>query len=193
MGTPGGTDFSKTALEHLDALYGFAMALTGKKIEAQDLVQETYLRAVNAQQSLAPDSNLNSWLFTIMRNLWLNQVRHVRAGPGFVEIDAQDESHARWLDSVAHDPQMAFLRKVEREEVRKAIERLPQSYREVVVLRDIEGFTDQQIAGILGCPAGTVMSRLSRARGKLRLLLSEWRPELVRRTVATTTNPKSGC
>jgi RNA polymerase sigma-70 factor (ECF subfamily) len=193
MGTTGRTDFSKTALEYLEPLYGFAMALTGNKTEAQDLVQETYLRAVNAQERLDPDSNLKSWLFTIMRNQWLNQVRHARAGPGFVEIDAQNDSHSRWLDCVTHDPQMAFLRKVEREEVRKAIESLPQLSREVVVLRDIEGFTYQQIAGILGCPAGTVMSRLSRARSKLRLLLSEWRPELVRRTAATTTSPKSGC
>lgn len=169
------TGFSRTALEHLDALYGFAMVLTRDRAEAEDLVQETYLRAVRAFGSLMPDSNLKSWLFAIMRNIWLNQLRHIRSGPQFVELDAEEGSRAQWLDRVSNDPHALYVSKLEREEVRAAIERLPHLYREIIVLRDLEGFSYQQIASILECPAGTVMSRLGRAREKLRRLLSDLR------------------
>ena len=167
--------FAAAALEHIDALYGFAMTLVRNQTEAEDLVQETYLRAVRAFGRLMPDSNLKSWMFAIMRNAWLNQLRHARSGPRFVDLDAEDEDRSWWLDRVTKDPYMAYVEKVERNEVRAAIESLPRLHREVILLRDIEGFSYQQIAAILGCPAGTVMSRLGRAREKLRLLLAEWR------------------
>jgi RNA polymerase sigma-70 factor (ECF subfamily) len=176
-------DFRQAAIEHLDALYGYAMALTRNEAEAQDLVQETYLRAVRAFGQLMPDSNLKGWLFAIMRNIWLNQLRHARRGPRFVELDGEEEGRVEWLDRVASDPYVAFVRKMERQEVRAAIESLPRLYREVVVLRDLEGFSYQQIAGILGCPAGTVMSRLGRAREKLRSLLGQWQAEAVGKTM----------
>ncbi len=168
------SDFKQAALEHLDALYGFAMVLTRNCTEAEDLVQETYLRAARAFGRLVPDSNLKSWLFAIMRNIRLNQVRREHSGPQFVEMDAEEESRWRWLDNSANDPHTVLLQKVEREQVRAAIERLPTHYREVILLRDIEGFSYQQIAGILQCPAGTVMSRLGRARERLRTLLVQW-------------------
>jgi RNA polymerase sigma-70 factor (ECF subfamily) len=174
--------FSNAALEHLDALYGFAMTLTRNQTEAEDLVQETYLRAVRAFGRLMPDSNLKGWLFAIMRNAWLNQLRHARGGPRFVDLDAEETDRANWLDQVANDPHVVYLRKLERDEVRAAIDSLSLSHREIVVLRDIEGFSYQQIAGILGCPAGTVMSRLGRAREKLRRLLSELRATSAART-----------
>lgn len=168
------TSFSQAALAHLDALYGFAMTLTRNQTEAEDLVQETYLRAARAFGRLLPDSNLKSWMFAIMRNAWLNQLRHTRSGPRFVELDADSEERGDWLDPLACDPHVLYLRKLEREEVRAAIDSLPRPHREVIVLRDIEGFSYQQIARILGCPAGTVMSRLGRARERLRQLLAEW-------------------
>ena len=174
--------FGNAALEHIDALYGFAMTLTRDQTEAEDLVQETYLRAVRAFGRLLPDSNLKSWLFAIMRNAWLNQLRHRRSGPRFVELDAEEDDRARWLDHVANDPHVVYIRKLEREEVRAAIQSLPRPHREIVVLRDIEGFSYQQIASILGCPAGTVMSRLGRAREKLRQLLAGWRSTSATRT-----------
>ena len=170
-------DFKDAALEHIDALYGFAMTLTRNPAEAQDLVQETYLRAVRAFGQLMPDSNLKSWMFVIMRNVWLNQIRHTRSGPRFVELDTNDEASSEWFSSVTPDPHVVFVSKLKRDEVRAAIEALPRRYREVVVLRDLEGFSYQQIAGIVGCPAGTVMSRLGRARERLRVLLAGWRVE----------------
>ena len=173
-GSNRNTDFSRAALEHIDALYGFAMILTRDGSQAEDLVQETYLRAVRAFGRLMPDSNLKSWLFAIMRNIWLNQLRHTRSGPRFEELDAHDEDREGWLNNVTADPHLLYVRKLERQEVRDAIDQLPRLYREIIVLRDMEGFSYQQIADILACPAGTVMSRLGRAREKLRRLLAEW-------------------
>lgn len=167
-------NFSEAALEHLDALYGFAVTLTRNQTESEDLVQETYLRAVRAFGQLMPDSNLKGWLFAIMRNVWLNQLRHARSGPRFIELDSEEEE-MDFPDASGTDPFSIYLRKVERREVRAAIESLPLLHREIIVLRDIEGFSYQQIASILGCPAGTVMSRLGRAREKLRELLGWWR------------------
>ncbi|HEU0253117.1 MAG TPA: sigma-70 family RNA polymerase sigma factor [Pyrinomonadaceae bacterium] len=155
-------------IEHIDALYGYAMTLTRDTTEAEDLVQETYLRATSAANRPDSSSNLKGWLFVIMRNAWLNQVRHKNSGPLFVDLDSNDAPEA------GNNPHVVYLRKLDREQVRKAIESLPDAYREIVVLRDIEGFTYHEIATVLDCPAGTVMSRLGRARGKLRELLAGW-------------------
>lgn len=170
-------EFSQAALDHLDALYGFAMVLTHSRTEAEDLVQETYLRAARAFGRLLPDSNLKSWLFTIMRNIWLNQKRHAKLTGPVVELDAETEDHWQLTAHPANDPHAVLLQKVQREQLRAAIEKLPVHYREVIVLRDLEGFSYQQIATILECPAGTVMSRLGRAREQLRNWLSDWRAE----------------
>jgi len=162
--------FSQAALAHIDALYGYAMTLTRDSTEAEDLVQETYLRATGAANQPV-NGNLKAWLFVIMRNAWLNQVRHNQSGPRFVELETSEQT-----DDAGVNPHVVYLRKLEREQVREAIDKLPEVYREIVVLRDIEGFTYQEIALVLDCPAGTVMSRLGRARAKLRVSLSTWQP-----------------
>lgn len=171
MDTPGKALFSQMALAHLDALYGYAMTLTRDATEAQDLVQETYLRATGAANQPDPDSNLKAWLFVIMRNAWLNQLRHNQSGPRFVDLETSEQA-----EDTRGNPHVVYLRKLEREQVRAAIEKLPDAYREIVVLRDLEGFTYQEIAMVLDCPAGTVMSRLGRARAKLREALASWQP-----------------
>lgn len=165
--------FSQATPEHLDALYGFAMVLTHDQTKAEDLVQETYLKAVRAEARLRPGSNLKGWLFTIMRNIWLNQLRHARSDRPPIELDSVAEGCPEWLDRVADDPYAILVRKIERENVRAAIECLPHRYLEVVTLRHIEGLSYRQIACVLQCPVGTVMSRLGRAHKKLRLQLSE--------------------
>jgi RNA polymerase sigma-70 factor, ECF subfamily len=175
------SSFSEAALNHVDALYRYALALTRDQSEADDLVQETYLRAVKAQSQLMPESNLKNWLFVIMRNAWLNQLRHTRNGPHFVAFEGNDIAVPQTRR--ADDPLVLYLRKVEGETIRDAINALPQIYREIVVLRDIEGFSYQEISGLLQCPAGTVMSRLGRAREKLRRSLSGKRPRAVARGV----------
>lgn len=156
--------FGQATMEHIDSLYGYAMALTRDATEAEDLVQETYLRAASAANRPDPDSNLKGWLFVIMRNAWLNQLRHRNSGPRFVELDLGEPSAA----GTQENPHVVYLRKLERQQVREAIESLPHAYREIVILRDIEGFSYQEIATVLDCPAGTVMSRLGRARERLR-------------------------
>jgi RNA polymerase sigma-70 factor (ECF subfamily) len=180
MSTP---TFGQAALEHVDSLYGYALTLTRDPTAAEDLVQETYLRAVRAFGQLVPNSNLKSWLFVIMRNAWLNQLRHTRSGPRFVELDAEESEFVFQNDQLGEDPLVVYLRKLEREEIRVAIDELPELYREVVVLRDLEGFSYQEIATMLSCPAGTVMSRLGRARARLRRSLASRQPRTAARAV----------
>ena len=163
--------FGQAALDHIDALYGYAMTLTRDTTESEDLVQDTYVRAARAVNRPGSTENLKGWLFVIMRNAWLNQVRHKNAGPLFVDLDSNEATR-----EAQDNPHVVYLRKLEREQVREAILSLPDAYREIVVLRDIEGLTYQEIALVLECPAGTVMSRLGRARGRLRKLLSAWQP-----------------
>src|ERR687890_7218 len=113
--------FGQAALEHIDALYGYAMTLTRDSTEAEDLVQETYLRAASAVNRPAGDSNLKGWLFVIMRNAWLNQLRHRNNGPRFVELETGEQA----IDETQETPHVVYLRKLEREQVREAIESLP--------------------------------------------------------------------
>jgi RNA polymerase sigma-70 factor (ECF subfamily) len=175
--------FNQAALEHLDSLYGYALILTRDQTAAEDLVQETYLRAVRAFGQLMANSNLKSWLFVIMRNAWLNQLRHNRSGPRFVELDDEELGFVHLNDRLSEDPHVVYLRKLEREQIRVAIADLPELYREIIVLRDLEGFSYQEIATMLECPAGTVMSRLGRARAKLRRALASWQPRAAARAV----------
>ena len=175
--------FMQAALEHLDSLYGYALILTRDQTAAEDLVQETYLRAMRAFGQLTPNSNLKSWLFVIMRNAWLNQLRHNRTAPRFVELDDENVESVYQNDRVNEDPHVVYLRKLEREQIRVAIADLPELYREIIVLRDLEGFSYQEIATMLSCPAGTVMSRLGRARAKLRRALASWQPRAAAKAV----------
>jgi RNA polymerase sigma-70 factor (ECF subfamily) len=157
--------------EVFDGLYGYAMVLCRDPTEAEDLVQETCFRAVKAIESLRPGSNAKSWLFTILRNIWLNQVRQRRTAPKIVELNV-DESTLGLAVEASKDPHALYVSKVERDQVRQAIQQLPEEFREIIVLREYEELSYQEIATLLDCPAGTVMSRLGRARSKLRSLLS---------------------
>jgi RNA polymerase sigma-70 factor (ECF subfamily) len=158
-------------LDHTDALFRYAMALCRDVAIAEDLVQETCLRALSAKKPLRPDSNHKGWLFTILRNIWLNQLRKGRWTPQTFDpetYEAGSEIHA----SARSDPHNLYVSKLQVAEVRAAIEKLPQVYREIIVLREYEELSYQEIAEILKCPAGTVMSRLARARSRLRTILS---------------------
>jgi len=133
---------------------------------AEDLVQETYRRALAARQKPMPmtEESTRAWLFTILRHFWHNEVRQRnRWSSGGITLD--DIA----LESEPADAQIT--RKLLQSEVRHAIDMLPEPFREVVLLRDIEGLSYAEIARILGCPGGTVMSRLARAREGLRRLL----------------------
>jgi RNA polymerase sigma-70 factor (ECF subfamily) len=165
-----GAVLDAAGLEYIDGLYGYAIVLTRNHAEAEDLVQETYVRAIQAMGRLRPDGNIKSWFFTILRNIWLNQLRRRRSGPQMVDMDAED-SVASEVPSPTKDSLALYVTKFEQEQVREAIMKLPREFREIIVLREFEELSYQEIADLLNCPAGTVMSRLARARGKLRALL----------------------
>jgi len=160
-----------TLPNYLDGLYAYAMVLSRNPALAADLVQETCVRALKAKESLRTDSNVKSWLFTILRNIWLNQLRHERTAPKIAELDAE-ENLADVSFAASDDPHDLYVRKLQRERVRAAIQQLPVEFREIIVLREYEELSYGEIANVLQCPLGTVMSRLARARSKLGALLS---------------------
>jgi RNA polymerase sigma-70 factor (ECF subfamily) len=122
-------------------------------------------------ERLRPDSNAKSWLFTILRNIWFNQLRQWRTAPEVVELDLDGTGPNKVADT-AKDPHATYVSNVAREEVRTAIQQLPVEFREIIILREYEELSYQEIAAVLKCPLGTVMSRLARARSRLRDLLA---------------------
>jgi RNA polymerase sigma-70 factor, ECF subfamily len=163
-------------LANLDSLYGFAMSLTHNRTDAEDLVQEACLRAIKGLTQSAAQRNPKVWLFTILRNVWINEWRRRTRGPKFILLETARADSARLQDWAA-DESLCVEDSLDRHDVsgklRQAISSLPEPFREVVVLRYFEGFSYREIAAIVGCPAGTVMSRLNRARAELRAILDE--------------------
>jgi RNA polymerase sigma-70 factor (ECF subfamily) len=157
--------------QFLDGLYGYAMVLSRNRAEAEDLVQETCLRALRGMSHLRAEASAKSWLFAILRNIWLNQLRQRRTAPEIVELDSDTNSATEPPDA-AQNPHADYVTKIERERVRIAIRELPVESREIIILREYEALSYHEIAAVLGCPAGTVMSRLARARSKLREVLT---------------------
>lgn len=162
-------EFEDTALVHLDALYSLGLRLTHNRAGAEDLVQETYLRAFKNFHRFNPGTNCRAWLFTILRNLFLNHIR--RSGREILEGDARLPDPG--LDGVASttlggSPEEEFLQTLLHGDVERALKALPLPFREAVVLADLEGLSYREVAEVLGCPVGTVMSRLSRGRSLLR-------------------------
>jgi RNA polymerase sigma-70 factor, ECF subfamily len=164
-----GTDILGT--EHIHGLYSYAVVLTHNHADAEDLVQETYIRAIPAMCRLRPDSNIKAWLFKILRNIWFNQLRKRRSDPPLVQSDMEGSPIDR-LVNPGKDSYEIYSGEAEARRVRAAIEQLSLEFREVILLREFEELSYQEIASLLGCPPGTVMSRLARARSKLRVLLS---------------------
>jgi RNA polymerase sigma-70 factor (ECF subfamily) len=160
-----------TGIEYLDGLYGYALVLTRNHAEAEDLVQETYLRAMQAMGGLRANSNMRGWFFTILRNIWFNQLRKRRNGPQMVEIEVWDDV-ANSVVTPSKDSHDLYVSKMETEQVRAAIQELPVQLREIILLREYEDLSYREIASILHCPVGTVMSRLGRTRAKFRTLLA---------------------
>jgi RNA polymerase sigma-70 factor, ECF subfamily len=155
------------AIEYMDNLYRYAMVLTRNRSEAEDLVQETYVRAIRAMDSLRAGSNMKSWLYTILRNIWINQLRKQYTSLEMASAELDDV-----VMETSKDPHELYVSSLWREQLRQAIHQLPVDFREVIVLREYEELSYQEIARLVGCPVGTVMSRLARARIKLRALLS---------------------
>jgi RNA polymerase sigma-70 factor, ECF subfamily len=174
---PGHTD--PINIEYLNGLYSYSLVLTRNHADAEDLVQETYVRAIQAMDRLRPDSNTKGWLFTILRNVWRNQLRKLRNSPLMVAIDV-DNGVVNSVAESSMNPHDLYVSKLEVGQVREAIQELPVEFREIILLREFEDLSYQEIASVIDRPVGTVMSRLARARGKLRDLLSKGRPGSIR-------------
>jgi RNA polymerase sigma-70 factor (ECF subfamily) len=157
--------------EYLHGLYAYALVLTRNHAEAEDLVQETFVRALPAMGRLRPESNIKGWLFRILRNVWFNQRRKRRNAPEVIQADLEGDSIDKIVDT-GKDSFEIYASKLERGRLRAAIQDLSSGSREIIQLREFEELSYEEIAGLLHCPAGTVMSRLARARSKLRVLLS---------------------
>jgi RNA polymerase sigma-70 factor (ECF subfamily) len=169
--TNGSTSEADVLSLHIDGLYSYALALSRNRVDAEDLVQETYVRAIPALGRLRKESNVKSWMFTILRNIWLNQLRRSRVAVPMPGIDI-DQFLPEFRAPDAKDPHSLLLASLDQDQVRQAISRLPVEFREIILLREFEDLSYREIAVVLKCPIGTVMSRLGRARSKLRELLS---------------------
>lgn len=155
--------FEREALVHLDTLYRVALRLTGNAADADDLVQETILKAYRAWEQYQQGTNAKAWLLTILRHAFINEYRRKARHPETTDIDAI-EPFAVFSEIQDDDPQGAFFDRIVDDEVLRAIDELPEAFRETLVLSDVEGLSYQEIAGVLEVPVGTVKSRLFRAR-----------------------------
>lgn len=182
--------FEELILPHEASLYGPAMSLTRSSSDAEDLVQDTLLRAFDRFDTFRSDGSPRAWLHTIMRNLFFNSYRKKSREPKQVSLDQFDLAGAgsaggavvATLDSPNaqqpsfSSPERIVLSQMEGAAVLDAVKHLPQEYRQVVVLADIQGLPYQEIAEELEIPVGTVRSRLSRGRERVRRALFAWRP-----------------
>ena len=152
--------FDDEALPHLDLLYRVALRLTGDPAAAEDLVQDTILKALRGWSSFRPGSNARAWLVTILRNQFINGWRKVKRAPQQVDVEAVPE----FVDQDNLDPEGRFFADLVDDEVIAALDALPDDFRDVVVLSDLEGMPYAEVAEALDIPVGTVKSRLFRAR-----------------------------
>jgi RNA polymerase sigma-70 factor (ECF subfamily) len=172
--------FETDALASLDSLYRTALRLTHRPADAEDLVQETYLKAFRSAKQFTPGTNLRAWLFTILHNTARNRARDLAREHVTADSDALDRAMERDASvepsGISATPESLLLRDTLAPELQAAVDALPSAFREAVWLRDVEEFSYAEIAEMLQVPAGTVMSRISRGRRLLFDRLHHLRP-----------------
>ena len=164
-------EFQRDALEHLNALYNFAMYLTHNPSESEDLVQETYLRAFRFSHRVQPGTHLRAWLFQILRNTFLTFYRLRERESAVAEDGVPD-----WEVPMFHDaPEESGGVLETHTDLERAMRRLPEEFRSVLLLAEVEGLPLEEVARVMRCPVGTVKSRIFRAKERLRALLPDYR------------------
>ena len=175
--------FADQALEFMPALYSAALRMTHNPADAEDLVQETYLKAYRSFASFTEGTNLKAWLYRILTNTFINQYRAKKRRPDQVDLDDVEDFYIfRRLGGLeAADAERTAeteaLESMPDDEVKQALESIPEQFRMAVILADIEGFSYKEIAEILDVPIGTVMSRIHRGRRQLQKLLWDYATE----------------
>ena len=172
--------FAEKATPYMDQLYSHALRLTKNPADAEDLVQETYLKGYKAFNSFKDGTNLRAWLFRILTNSFINDYRKKQRS--FDEHEVEDIEALNTLSSADYSSNThlgisaedALFERLTDDEIQTAIDSLPGTYKDVVLLADVQGFSYKEIAEILDVPDGTVMSRLHRARAKLKDLLFDY-------------------
>jgi RNA polymerase sigma factor (sigma-70 family) len=182
--------FEELAMPLFDSLYNFASWLAHNKSNAEDLVQETYLKALRGFASFQPGTNFRAWMFRILRNTFLGS-RSTIDRRMTVEIDTEDEPPV--LPATSTTPESLLIEGFQQNAVRNAIEQLPVTFREVLLLCDVEEASYREISEILSIPVGTVMSRLARARKAVResLLSDRYAPISKERSHYAATREKA--
>lgn len=169
--------FTEEAMPLLDQLYGGALRMTRNPQDAEDLVQETYLKAFNAFESFKPGTNLKAWLYRIMTNAYINTYRKKQRRP--IETSTEDMTDHQLYTTSSHDStglesaEVAALKGMPNGRISEAFDELNEDYRMVVYMADVEDMAYKEIAEALDIPLGTVMSRLHRGRKQLRVLLKD--------------------
>src|SRR3982751_58246 len=171
-------EFESLALEHLDPLYSAALRLTKNERDAEDLVQDAFLRAFRFFDKFERGTNMKAWLFKILTNTFINRYRRRVKERTVVEGAAREQSSEKFIvrdtSESAVNPEQYFFDRLLSDDVLRSIDALPIDFRLVVILADLQEFSYKEIAEILECPVGTVMSRLFRGRKLLQKTLREY-------------------
>ncbi len=169
-------EFNTEAVPHMDILYNYALYMTGNSDDAQDLVQETYMKAFRFWDKYEKGTNIRAWLFRIMKNSYINRYRKETKEPEKVDYEEISNFYNLIRDHQVdkNDLQEKIFRSLLDDEVARAIETLPEDFRTVIILADIEGMSYDEIAEFIDCPVGTIRSRLHRARKMLKVKLYDY-------------------
>ncbi len=169
-------DFEKEIIPHVDAMYNFALRLTSDPNDAKDLVQDTIVKAYRFFNSYEKGTNAKAWLFRILKNSYINNYRKKSKQPSQVDYDEVSSFYEtiRADRTDTSDLENRMFRELIDDDISNALEQLPEDFRTVVLLCDVEGFTYEEIANMLDVPIGTIRSRLHRGRNLLKVELIEY-------------------